>query len=65
MTKHKQIKSIEELKELANNIHGIEVAILLNGGLKSSKNIRYSEKNRVFTIFNYIDDSIIKIKEVS
>jgi hypothetical protein len=52
----KKIKSIAELKKLANN-KIIEVSILLNGGLKSTKSIMFWKKTGKFMIENYIDNS--------
>lgn len=54
-TKDRRIKSIEQLKKLAEK--GLECFILLNGGLRSSKFIEYSQKDNTFYVFNYIDDS--------
>ena len=59
MTKEKttdrRIRTIEQLKKLAEK--GMECFILLNGGLRSSKFIRYDRKTNSFYIFNYIDDT--------
>jgi hypothetical protein len=48
-----QVKTIEHLKELARD--GREFGILLNGGVFSSKYIRWG--GRKFYIENYIDGS--------
>ena len=51
----RRIMTIEQLKKLAKN--GLECFILLNGGIRSSKFIRYDTQTNSFYIFNYIDDS--------
>ena len=51
----RRIRTIAQLKELAKN--GMECFILLNGGLRSSKHIRYYPDDNSFYVFNYIDDS--------
>ena len=59
-----QIKSIQQLKELAGREGvGIECSILLNGGLKSTKDIFYTEKTNMFEIFNYIDNTTQLLSE--
>ncbi len=50
-----RIKTIEELKE--KSLIGVEVSILLNGGCRSSKHIRYFKEDKTFEVINYIDDS--------
>jgi len=59
MTKEKttdrRIRTIEKLKEQAEK--GLECFILLNGGLRSSKFIRYDREENSFYVFNYIDDT--------
>lgn len=50
----KQIKSIEQLKKLCQKENGLNCYILLNGGLKSSKNISY-DIGGCFYVFNEID----------
>jgi hypothetical protein len=54
MSKPKLISSIEELKILSQD-DTIEVFIALNGGLRSSKQISFT--NGEFYITNEIDDS--------
>jgi len=54
-TKDRRIKTVEQLKELAKK--GMECFVLLNGGLRSSKYIRYDPDDNSFYVFNYIDDS--------
>ena len=53
--KDRRIKTVEQLKELAKK--GMECFVLLNGGLRSSKYIRYDPDDNSFYVFNYIDDS--------
>lgn len=59
MTKEKiedrRIRTIEQLKQLAEK--GLECFILLSGGLRSSKFIRYEPEENSFYVFNYIDDT--------
>lgn len=59
--KFKKIKDIKELKELAKN--KLYCCILLNFGLKSSKEIVYVESSGKFYIFNNIDDSTERLTE--
>jgi hypothetical protein len=54
MSKFKLISSVEELKILSQD-DTIEVFIALNGGLRSSKQISFT--NGEFYITNEIDDS--------
>ena len=51
----RRIKTIEQLKELAKN--GLECFVLLNGGLRSSKYIRYHPDDDSFYVLHYIDGS--------
>lgn len=53
------IKSIAELKRLASN-GGIEVSILLNYGVKSTKFVNYNPATRKWRIENYIDGSTVR-----
>ena len=55
-TKDRRIRTIQQLKELTTK-GGLECFILLNGGLRSSKYIRYRPEDNSFYVFNYIDDS--------
>ena len=65
MTKQKnndrRIRTIKQLKERAKN--GLECFILLNGGLRSSKFVRYDPEDNSFYVFNYIDDTEQKLTE--
>ncbi|MDD5458124.1 MAG: hypothetical protein PHF37_01855 [Phycisphaerae bacterium] len=60
-TKHKRIKTIKQLKELAKN--GLDCFILLNYGLKSSKHIRFFPDDNSFFVWNLIDDSEQELTE--
>lgn len=60
-TNDRRIKSIEQLKELAKN--GLECFILLNGGLRSSKYIRFHPEDNSFYVLNYIDDTEQQLTE--
>ena len=60
-TKDKRIRTIEQLKELAKD--GLECFILLNGGLRSSKHIRYYPDDNSFYVLNLIDDSEQELTE--
>ena len=62
-TKDKRIRTIEQLKELAKD-DGLDCYILLNGGLRSSKHIRYYPDDNSFYVFNLIDDSEQELTEV-
>jgi len=54
-TINRQIKSVEELKQLS--INGLDCFIILNGGLRSSKNVFWDKNRNVFEIHNDIDGS--------
>jgi len=60
-TVDKRIKTIEQLKELAKN--GLDCFILLNGGLRSSKHIRFHPDDNSFYVLNLIDDSEQELTE--
>ena len=62
-TKDKRIKTIEQLKELAKREMGLDCFILLNGGLRSSKHIRYFPDDNSFYVLNLIDDSEQELTE--
>ena len=62
-TKDKRIRTIEQLKELAKRKNGLDCFILLNGGLRSSKHIRYYPDDNSFYVFNLIDDSEQELTE--
>lgn len=57
----KRITTIEQLKRLAED--GMDCFILLNGGLRSSKHIRYFPEDNSFYIFNYIDETCQQLTE--
>jgi len=59
--KDRRIKTIAQLKELAEN--GLDCFILLNGGLRSSKHIRYYPDDNSFYVLNLIDDSEQELTE--
>lgn len=61
--KDKRIKTIEQLKELAQNDNGLDCFILLNGGLRSSKHIKYYPDDNSFFVLNLIDDSEQELTE--
>jgi len=50
-----RINTIEELKK--RGLRGVEVSILLNGGFRSSKYIRYFPEDNTFEVIHYIDGS--------
>ena len=60
-TEHKRIRTIEQLKELTKD--GLDCFILLNGGLRSSKHIRYYPDDNSFYVLNLIDDSEQELTE--
>ena len=60
-TKDRRIRKIEQLKELAKD--GMDCFILLNGGLRSSKHIRYYSDDNSFYVLNLIDDSEQELTE--
>ncbi len=62
--KDKRIRTIEHLKELARGESGLDCYILLNGGLRSSKHIRYYPDDNSFYVLNLIDDSEQELTEV-
>jgi len=62
-TKDKQIRTTEQLKELARREIGLDCFILLNGGLRSSKHIRYYPEDNSFFVLNLIDDSEQELTE--
>jgi len=57
----RRIKTIEQLKELAKD--GLDCFILLNGGLRSSKHVRYYPDDNSFYVLNLIDDSEQELTE--
>ena len=59
----KRVKTIEQLKELAKAMGGLDCYILLNGGLRSSKFIRYYPEDSSFYVLNYFDDSHQRLTE--
>ena len=60
-TKDRRIKTIAQLKELAKN--GLDCFILLNGGLRSSKHIKYYPDDNSFYVLNLIDNSEQELTE--
>ncbi len=56
-----QIKTIEQLKELAKEDGGMECKIRLKGWLMSRKHISYDGK--LFYVHNYIDESRQELTE--
>jgi hypothetical protein len=62
-TKDKRIRTIKQLKELSTADNGLGCYILLNGGLKSSKHIRYYPDDNSFFVLNLIDDSEQELTE--
>ena len=62
-TKDRRIRTIEQLKELARDENGLDCFILLNGGLRSSKHIRYYHDDNSFFVLNLIDDSEQELTE--
>ena len=61
--KQRRIRTIEQLKELAKAENGLDCFILLNGGLRSSKHIRYYPDENRFYVLNLIDDSEQELTE--
>ena len=59
----RRIKTIGQLKELAKRESGLDCFILLNGGLRSSKHIRYYPDGNSFYVLNLIDDSQQELTE--
>jgi hypothetical protein len=55
------ITSVEQLKQLAQSDNGIDVAIILQGGLRSSKTIYYFDNK--FLVCNDIDGSEQRLTE--
>jgi len=62
-TNDRRITTIEQLKELAKHEDGLNCFILLNGGLRSSKHIRYYPDDNSFFVLNLIDDSEQELAE--
>ena len=62
-TKPMRIRTIEQLKELARDENGLDCFILLNGGLRSSKYIRYYPEEKFFYVLNFIDSSEQELTE--
>lgn len=56
MAKWKQIRSIEELKQLANDVL-LECAIILNGGAYSRKYVSFNPDDSKFYVTHCIDDA--------
>jgi len=62
-TKPIRIRTIEQLKVLAKAENGLDCFILLNGGLRSSKYIRYQADDNSFYVMNFIDGSEQELTE--
>ncbi len=58
-----KITTIEQLKGLAKEYQGLDCYILLNGGLKSSKHIRFFPDSNSFYVHNLIDSSEQELTE--
>ena len=56
MTEEKRIKSLNDLKKYCKDKNQ-ELYLLLNFGLRSSKNIIYNSKDKSWSIYNGIDDT--------
>ncbi|HML73160.1 MAG TPA: hypothetical protein PKB02_01565 [Anaerohalosphaeraceae bacterium] len=54
---------MRRLKDLAQNENGLDCYILLNGGLRSSKHIKYYPDDNSFFVLNLIDDSEQELTE--
>lgn len=61
--KDRRIRTIQRLKELAKDENGLDCFILLNGGLRSSKHLRYWSDDNSFYVLNLIDDSEQELTE--
>jgi len=59
----KLIRNMGELKKLAGNEAGVNCCILLEGGLRSSKNIIYDSEIDQFWVFSFIDNSEQELTE--
>ncbi len=62
-TNDNRITTIGQLKELAKDESGLDCFIMLNGGLRSSKYIRYYPDDNSFFVLNLIDDSQQELTE--
>ena len=62
-TTDRKIRNIGQLKELAKDENGLDCFILLNGGLRSSKHIRYYPDDNSFYVLNLIDGSEQELTE--
>ena len=62
-TNDRRIRTIQQLKELAKDENGLDCFILLNGGLRSSKHIRYYPDDNSFFMLNFIDSSEQELTE--
>ncbi|MFA6176309.1 MAG: hypothetical protein WC765_07000 [Phycisphaerae bacterium] len=61
--KDRRVRTIKQLKELAKDENGLDCFILLNGGLRSSKHIRYYPDDNSFYVLNLIDSSEQELTE--
>jgi hypothetical protein len=60
---NRQIRTFEQLKELAKTRNGLDCYILLNGGLRSSKHIRYLSIKNCFRVMNFMDGTEQELTE--
>jgi len=56
----KKIETLKDLRRLARRNSGVDVFILLNGGLKSSKHLNYYRGR--WRVENFIDDSVTTLQ---
>jgi hypothetical protein len=61
--KDRKIKTIEQLKELAQRESGLDCFIFLNGCLRSSKYVEYYPDDNSFYVLNFIDSSEHELTE--
>ena len=62
-SKDKRITTIKQLKELAKAEGGLDCYILLNGGLRSSRHIKYCPDDNSFLVLNLSDESEQELTE--
>ena len=61
--KDKRITTIKQLKELAKAKGGLDCYILLNGGIRSSRHIKYCPGDNSFLVLNLSDESEQELTE--
>ena len=61
MTKITSLSKLAHLADITKNDNGVEVKMLLNGGIYSHKQIWYDPDQEIFEIYNSIDDSEIEV----